>query len=832
MDYVNTVLRWLDSSVKSGQPSFFDDFRLSIPDESAAKLCRQKYDRSKEVLKSRGALERRNEKAPVEQNCRDMIFEVARDGAYFIAAASPYAFLYRLTSFLFYEKDDAQLMLLTYKSYLTPRQLLCLCKIRFFFLLGSLGDALEACSEEAFGLGVVLVEPAAIAAKLVSLEVSRSEVDKDKEDLAGEEAGELTSSRREETTGPKTSARYVKGVESTLAESDDKKGHYVAVNSCIGRVFSEDLQGLLSKFIESILKTGEGVDMMEDSLLCQFTSCFAVLRNISFSQSHKDQTSWTWRFTDSEARGALSCPALGTAALCVEIKSVCLRCKPAHKMMRGKARYELEVSFQLPSPASGVTAEDLEALKETLCSALALALHSFSGCGSLKDGSSKDLTPRLSKKESFIESLSLNPPKSDARLAVMSSLQRQVLSQENAYNGISKADSKEDASNSSRSENTSEKMSSTSSFIQFLALWCSEFYEDDFESDDDLRVEMGAFVETVFQRCGVLIEKELDPNRFSSFLGLEKSTEQFTEQSAEQGSKLKQNKRQSKAVQQSKRLSKISMIDAAPQLRGGLYEGLFLLGRRSPLEAIATTESDFSLLDSSAERFAEQWTLLEHYLYCRVRRSEFTEAAAEDRPESHLFHLKRLQWHMMDWCISQVVGCQSVEVAQRKVTFLLEVCACLETFRNFNGMFEIYTILQTSSVFRLKEVWSALSKASLKRKEALDDLFNAKNGFSNFRHQMAKLDEVKTNPAVPYLGIYLKDLVHIKQLPDVSPANSQLVNMVKMTSLSAKLLELHSFQQVEYHFAPDFPLISNMLSRPKHASEESQYKASLELYPA
>lgn len=382
--------------------------------------------------------------------------------------------------------------------------------------------------------------------------------------------------------------------------------------------------------------------------------------------------------------------------------------------------------------------------------------------------------------------------------------------------------------------------------------------------------------------CGSTIEHEMDPNDFSPFLGLENAgagagaaiaADKYHDDNRDAGGDglgelgnktlpvVKQNKRESKAIRQSKRLSSQGLVETTPLLRGGMYESLFYFSQQNFFGENGVVGKancgDFNLLDSTSEKVAEQWTLLEHFLFCKVKRGEFLAPEGKSATcsngnggakssELNLAHLKQFQWHMMDWSISQIIDSDTIETAQKKIVFFLDMAKCMEKYRNFNGMFEVYTVLQASSVYRLKEAWDSITPQHVQRVKMLKELFNPVEGFCQYRHHLLRLSQENEKdwaacPTVPYLGVYLKDLVHLRQLPDhvpslqtALPSATQpppLINMTKMTSVSAKLRDLHAFQRVAYRITPDFPLISQVFSKPRFKTEEDQYQGSIELAP-
>jgi hypothetical protein len=142
-------------------------------------------------------------------------------------------------------------------------------------------------------------------------------------------------------------------------------------------------------------------------------------------------------------------------------------------------------------------------------------------------------------------------------------------------------------------------------------------------------------------------------------------------------------------------------------------------------------------------------------------------------------------------------------------------------------MFEILTVLETTSVYRLKKAWALLSPSDLVKKEELKALFSSKASFSAFR--LFLKSTTMQPPCMPYMGIYLKDIVYLHQMPNY--VSQGIVNVTKMASLAAKLMEIHSYQMTPYHFGSNYDVIKVLQSKPMYPTEDEQYKASTNLEP-
>mmetsp|Transcript_20244 Transcript_20244/g.34135 ORF Transcript_20244/g.34135 Transcript_20244/m.34135 type:complete len:1344 (-) Transcript_20244:174-4205(-) len=862
LDYVHKVLAWLENDDLSLEiPSFVDDFNLKFSRSDASRRkWKQKYIKSEAVLKKFGALERTNANISVEQNCRDMTFTSAKSGAYSIATATPYAALVRLTSFLFYSKAEADLFLLSYKSFIGPSELLKLFKVRFYMLTNLPEKAVSICDDLAFQNGTTFQGVEVITLQLQALEAigqrnslttaknsggtedggageedsnSNSNSSGDSNQVNKSETGILRRNsfarKRGESIGTKDSAGYIKGMETSVQPADNNDVFSVH-NICFGKPSCSNDGEILPKLLECLNRCFDGIEMISNCLVLRGSGRYFLFENVSVLRDFKGSTSWSCILGgDCSQGGDFFVPGVAEAQAPCKINSLSLRCKPAPKMMRGKAVFELQISFSnVMGPCAALEDDVISTIKDELCLTCAKVLYGFA-CDAFSPNIPL-LRPRLLTSKSTIDVFEeATEMQSRGEMEALQACERQVSILENEFNQSEGGGESLGMSNKSMS-------ASNNAFLQLLSLWCKDFYEDDFENDATFRLEMGEFIEDVFLVSGEAIENELDPNCFAPFLGLQSTSigetlESVSPSSESPPKKIHQNKRESKAIRQSKRLSSKGMIESIPCLRGGIYECLSYFDQQSFFDQngkLSTKDTDFRILSCTPQVFAEQWTLLEHFLFSKVKRSDFLES--DDLPGSNFSRLKQFQWHMMDLCISQIVESSSIDDVKSKISFLLDVSAIMESFRNFNGMFEIYTVLQTTSVFRLKEAWSALKKPAAERAEIIKGIFNTTDSFAKYRSYVLKYVDLYEKPTVPYLGIYMKDLVHLKQLPSAAGKRG-LVNMAKMTSLSSKLLDLHTFQQIPYRFSPDFLVIAGMFSRPRMGTEEEQYQASIQLCP-
>lgn len=443
LDYVNKTLAWLETGDTSAEElPFFSDFNVVFTSVDYEKK-KQKYMRCQAVLKKHGALERTNAFISVEQGCRDMTFSSAKGGTYAIASATPYAALLRLTSFLFYSKKDAELLLLTYKAYITPSELLRLCKIRFYQLNNLPEKSLALCDEQSFQLGVSFDEAEHVTLQLLALEdTSEDQNNGDRATVSTTSSSEkeLAEGMEQQSLGRKNSSRdsknYIKGVDTSVQQSSDNESSFIVQNSCIGKIFSGcDNLSILKKLLACLSRCFDGVEMVSHSLILRDSGRFFILENLSMSRVYKDSTSWSCRLVSPSSESGFRIPGVSVAQAPCKITSLSLRCMPAHKMMRGKAVFELQVSF-LDNIAQSIQVEAavLAAHKEELSLLCAKVLFGFA-CDAFSPDIPLLRAPRLLTSKSTIDMFEeASPSASQGEMEALQSCQRQIAVLEKEFN--------------------------------------------------------------------------------------------------------------------------------------------------------------------------------------------------------------------------------------------------------------------------------------------------------------------------------------------------------------------------------------------------------------
>jgi hypothetical protein len=137
--------------------------------------------------------------------------------------------------------------------------------------------------------------------------------------------------------------------------------------------------------------------------------------------------------------------------------------------------------------------------------------------------------------------------------------------------------------------------------------------------------------------------------------------------------------------------------------------------------------------------------------------------------------------------------------------------------------------LRCSSVSRLTRTWKGLGKKEIAAWEAMSEIFDAQGNFSTYRRL---IHLAHNEPALPYLGVVLQDLLMVEELPTLLQNN--MVNFKKMRRFASLLKEeIQDRQQAaaRYSFEPT-SAFQEYLSSFGPLSDADLYKLSRICEPA
>ncbi|XP_028435131.1 rap guanine nucleotide exchange factor 1 [Perca flavescens] len=245
-----------------------------------------------------------------------------------------------------------------------------------------------------------------------------------------------------------------------------------------------------------------------------------------------------------------------------------------------------------------------------------------------------------------------------------------------------------------------------------------------------------------------------------------------------------------------------------------------------PLAARGVAARPGTLLDFRSQDLAEQLTLLDSELFCKIELPEVLLWSKEQNEEKSP-NLTEFTQHFNNvsfWVRSVIILQDKPHDREKLLLKFLKIMKHLRKLNNFNSYLSILSGLDSAPLRRLD--WQRNTA------EALEEYSSLIDSSSSFRAYRAALAEVEP-PCIPYLGLILQDLtfVHLGNPDTVMTSQGSKVNFSKRWQQFNILDTLRSYQQVRYSLQPDDDITSFFNDFSDHLAEEALWELSLRLRP-
>lgn len=174
------------------------------------------------------------------------------------------------------------------------------------------------------------------------------------------------------------------------------------------------------------------------------------------------------------------------------------------------------------------------------------------------------------------------------------------------------------------------------------------------------------------------------------------------------------------------------------------------------------------IMDIGPLELAQQISLLDQELMNRIQPNELKTAGFNKEQKRNispnvLESISFFNW-LNNWIITEIIT--RIDLSQRieVLCFMIELLQYLLMLNNLNSFFTVTLALQMSLINRLKEAFQGVPDNFIQFRDKAQALCSPLNNFANLREYTMNISP----PGVPYLGIFLKDLVIVNEakLPD------------------------------------------------------------------